>query len=388
MAESLYQNDYTPGLRGVLPGWPDASDRGSIDDSLSLTGDTAQVETYEVTSTTTTLTMVRGGVTRTFSTSGLGSNALAAAAMLAQVQADVYAHAWVTSSLNTATITLTAREPGTVGAVAYTATGATLVEATAAAAGSTHLFGLGVQYASTVGKGEAPSASTTSAVAQVWHLTPTPANTSIYYASVRLNDGREYSAKYSGDGSDTAQEVVEGLEPILNAQLPATSVVVTEDNAKLIATSEVAGTPFTVGAGSDKATATWLITESVANVVAATTTARPVAGVALYSQTAYAQPSIRRGESAGVTGYSAYDNMRVRRKGRGYLYVDGTVSRFDPVYMRLTATGSEKVGAFRADTDSGDAILMSGMRFLEAGVGTAAAPAAVLAEWDMVSLGN
>jgi len=65
---------------------------------------------------------------------------------------------------------------------------------------------------------------------------------------------------------------------------------------------------------------------------------------------------------------------------------DDSVSRFDPVYIRITATGNEKVGSVRNDSDSGDAILLSGARFLEAASGSAAAHAPVRIQFDLSGL--
>lgn len=378
-----YQTNYGTGPESgtKMPGSiPIYDGRGPSIISLTNNAKAAQVETLQATSTSYAVTLSRGGVSRTFSGTGLANANASAAALKAAIEADGIASGWVSVSVATDTVTATALQVGTDYAVAYgSATNITLTEATAASDGNAIGFGLAVMHDSTAGQGVRPTK--TSAVAQVWHLTPTVANTTTYYASVTLSDGRTYTASAVGDGSDTIQEVVELLTPLLNAQLPASTVVATEDDTKIILTAEVAGTPFTAGAGSNAAGAVWTIAESVANVTPDFT--RPIAGVAVRSSHVGSVVDFGGGEGTQATQYASGSEMAVLEAGKIVVEIDDTVSRFDPVYVRCTATGAEKIGAFRNDSDSGDAILLAGARFLEAGVGTSAAPAYVLAQFEL-----
>lgn len=351
--------------------------------SLTNNAKAAQVETLQATGTSYALTMTRGGVSRTFGASGLADATASAVHLKAAIEADGIASGWVSLSRVTDTITATSRGLGTGYDVTYgTETNITLVETVAASDGVSVGFGLAVMHSATAGKGERPTKTT--AVAQVWHLTPTVANTTTYSAFVRLSDGRTYAASAVGDGSDTVQEVVELLTPLLNAQLPASTVVVTEDNAKMILTSEVAGTPFTAGAGSNSASAVWTIAESVANVIPDFT--RPIAGFAVRSNSVAATPNYAGGDGTPASEYPSGAEMAVMAAGAIVALTDDTVSRFDPVYVRITATGNEKVGSVRNDSDSGDCILLEGARFDQAGTGTAAAHAPVRIFFDVQTL--
>lgn len=364
-------------LAGQIPLY---SGRGPVLMSLLNNSEAAQVETLQATSTSYAVTLTKGGVSRTFSGTGLANANASAAALKAAIEADGIASGWVSVSVATDTVTATALFSGSEHAVSYSgATNITLTETTAASDGASIEFGLAVMHDSTEGQGVRPTK--TAAVAQVWHLTPTVANTTTYFASVTLADGRTYSASYLGDGSDTIQEVVEGLTPLLNAQLPASTVVVTEDNAKMILTAEVAGVAFTASAGSNSASAVWTIAEATANVTSALT--RPLAGIAVRSPSIPASPTYTGGDGTPASSYPSQSEMTVIEAGVIVGLTDDTVSRFDAVYVRCTATGTEKVGSFRNDSDSGDCVLLAGARFLEAAAGTSAAHAPVKIQLEL-----
>ena len=359
-----------PLLFGMIP---QVSGRGPVLMSLLNNSEAAQVETLEFTGTSYTVILTKAGVSRTFTGTGLADATASAVHAKAAIEADGIASGWVTLTRSTVTITATARYTGAQHAVTYSATTVTLTQTVAASDGATIEFGLAVMHDSTVGQGVVPTK--TAAVAQVWHLTPTVANTTTYYATVTLSDGRSYTASAVGDGSDTIQEVVELLTPLLNAQLPALTVVVTEDNAKMILTAEVAGVAFTATAGSNSASAVWTIAESVANVTSALT--RPLAGIAAFSSAVPADVTYTGGDGTAASGYVSQTEMAVLEAGVIVVQTDDSVSRFDPVYVRCTATGTEKVGSFRNDADGGDCILLANARFLEAASGTSAAHAPV-----------
>lgn len=93
------------------------------------------------------------------------------------------------------------------------------------------------------------------AVAQVTNLTPTATNSAVY--DVKIN-GKQ-PASYTADGSAAVQEIVEGLQAILdNATTQAipefAEAVFTEDDTKIIATGLSTGKPFTIADGSGNGT--------------------------------------------------------------------------------------------------------------------------------------
>ena len=364
-------------LAGQIPSY---AGRGPVLMSLLNNSEAAQVETLQATSTSYAVTLTKGGVSRTFSGTGLANANASAAALKAAIEADGIASGWVSVSVATDTVTATALFSGSEHAVSYSgATNITLTETTAASDGASIEFGLAVMHDSTEGQGVRPTK--TSAVAKVVHLTPAAVNSAIYYVGVELSDGRKIFASYTADGSATAQEIVEGLQPAIDALMPASTVVWTEDNAKLIATSEVAGVDFTAIYGSSNSTATWTHAIDTANVTSALT--RPLAGIAVRSPSIPASPTYTGGDGTPASSYPSQSEMTVMEAGVIVGLTDDTVSRFDPVYVRCTATGSEKVGSFRNDSDSGDCILLAGARFIEAAAGTSSAHAPVKIQLEL-----
>lgn len=329
---------------------------------------TAQVVTVEATATTSSFTVTKDGFTRTFTATGLGSAALAAADLYASFRADATAFGWFSASLNSATITFTAREAGTSGDATFASvTAATVTETTAASEGSEILMGLAVMQSTTANRCQAPTAS--AAVAQISTVTPTAVNSLTYYLNVTmLLTGIGYDIVYVADGSATVQEIVEGLVAQGNALMPASSVLFSEDNSVLTATAEVAGAGFTISAGSST-TAVVTIATTTANAVAALS--RSILGIAVRDD-AIAQ-SLETPDD--TPAYPALYDVCILEQGNIWVPVDGTVAVDDPVYVRVTASGSEVAGMLRANADSGDAYLLSGARFRTAATGTAAAPA-------------
>lgn len=68
-------------------------------------------------------------------------------------------------------------------------------------------------------------------------------------------------------------------------------------------------------------------------------------------------------------------------KGIIAVEVDDTVNYGDPVFWRHTATGDERVGMFRIDADTSDAVQIGGVdtcKFMSDATGTAASPAIAL----------
>lgn len=332
---------------------------------------TAQVVTVEATSTSSSFTITKDGFTRTFSASGFGSAALAAAELLSDFRADSIAHGWFSASISSATITFTAREPGTAGDASFASvSNATVTETTAAANGAEILMGIAVMQGSTADVCQAPTA--VAAVAQVTDATPTHVNSVVYQLGVQMlsgtYSGQIYGTEYTADGSATVQEIVEAIVAGLNALLPASTVAATEDNTKVTLTAEVAGVGFNVLVGN-ATTNVWTIAAVTANVTAALT--RSILGIAVRDD------SIAQSVDTpdDTPAYPALAHVNILERGDIWVPVDGTVAVDDDVYVRVTATGSEVVGMLRANSDSGDAFILPGAVFRTAATGTAASPA-------------
>lgn len=67
------------------------------------------------------------------------------------------------------------------------------------------------------------------------------------------------------------------------------------------------------------------------------------------------------------TAYVAQDPVRVMARGRCGVLNEATVAVTDAVYVRFTVTGAEQKGAFRADSDGGDAAIPTGIRWFKGG---------------------
>jgi len=366
-------------LAGMIPRW---DGRGPQIISLLNNSKAAQIETLQCTSTSYAVTLKKGTSSRSFSATGLAGANACATHLHDAIEADGIASGWVSASVLTDTVTCTARFAGTDEDVTYSGTtNVTAVEATAASDGAAIGFGLAVMHDSTDGQCLRPTKTT--AVAQVDWATPTAVNSLTYTLGVQLNDVDTYLADYVADGTAIVQEIVEGIVAHLNAVLPASTVLAAEDNTKVTLTAEVAGTPFTTVVGTST-TAVWAIVHTTPNTTPGFT--RPLAGFAVRSDHIGAAVNYSGGDGTGASEYDAGTDVAVMEAGALAVETDDTVSRFDPVYVRITATGTEKVGSVRNDSDSGDCILLSGARFLDAAVGTSAAHATVRIQFDLSTL--
>ena len=92
--------------------------------------------------------------------------------------------------------------------------------------------------------------------AQVSNLTPTAADTTVYTLAINTKQ----LATYTSGGGATVQQIVEALQPLLEATVESTLIPeateiasYTEDNTKIVATGLPSGKPFTIantGAGT------------------------------------------------------------------------------------------------------------------------------------------
>jgi hypothetical protein len=217
---------------------------------------------------------------------------------------------------------------------------------TSASTGAELDFGLLV-CRSTDGSGVAVPAPV-AAVAKVVHATPALEAEKEYNLGVVFN-GTIYLASYTSANPGTVKAIVEALVADLNAQLPASSVVATEDDTKVILTAEVAGADFDVLVGNEGTTGIWTLAVSVANVAAGFT--QQFAGVVQYVPN---RPfgNIQPDETLDV----------LTESGKVWLTPENAPSLItDTVYCRHTVSSllaSWKPGRIRFDSDSGKAVAL------------------------------
>lgn len=227
-------------------------------------------------------------------------------------------------------------------------------------------FGVAVCQPTTEGECLLPSVTTVAAVAQVMTLTPVAVNNAKYNVALTGDwdgDGEPetYVAEYLADASATVAEIVDGLVAQINALMPASSVLAANSADTLLLTAEVAGTPFEARGGSDNASATWTNASTTANVEASTTLDNPFLGVALRNPHTELDAS---GDSYHQAGHA----LPVRIQGPVPVRISASASPSPSasVYVRHTVTDSttQKLGEFCTGTESGNAVLVSGARWL------------------------
>ena len=169
---------------------------------------------------------------------------------------------------------------------------------------------------------------------------------------------KSYSADVIYDTSEA--QTITNITNALNAVLPASSVEVVNTTGVLVLTAEVAGVGFDVTGGvTESGTAAAItFTETVANVIP------NGGGVALKSHTIEQNAS-------GVSEYGMGDTFSGLTEGKCYVLLDSgiTVAEGDACFVRVTATGTEQVGAFSNVSDSGDNLPISSYGFKGVWVG-------------------
>lgn len=354
----MSQTNY--GLNSSRPGLPGlcVDLAGAVQRSALATGAVAQVSTVTVNSATNSqdyvLTVTFGGTdySVTYTSDGTATTAEIAAGLEAAADADANINALINASSASNVLTLTGRYRGESFTLSVTpAADVTLATGTAAAAAGAIPFGRGcVLDASNTDGVELPD--TANDTLKVVHATPVAENNAIYDLSLVADldfDGinEVYTASYSADGSATVKEIVEALQAALDAQMPANTIAITEDDAKLIFTSELPNLDFNVTGVELGATATWTIATATALV--------PLRfkGVSLHSHRVET-------DSDGATQYSGGDVVSLLQKGDIWVEVDDAItpSLGDPVFVRASASSSEALGAFRDSQDGADCIFL------------------------------
>ena len=176
----------------------------------------------------------------------------------------------------------------------------------------------------------------------------TLASGDVLYATITGDlDGtgvKSYSARtvFRTDAATTLTAFVAAL----NGVLPANSVIAAVDTNDITFTAEVAGLSFDVSASYDDAGGTpgsFTVTATIPNVI-------PFGGgVALKSHTI-------EQNADGESEYGMGDTFSGLTEGKCYVLLDSgiTVAEGDACFVRVTATGTEQVGAFSNVSDSGD----------------------------------
>jgi phage tail sheath gpL-like len=326
-------------------------------------GGVAQVTTVQVTgavnSAVHSLLITYDGNTETVSITADGSATVneVAAALEAAIDANPNLGGLFVAGVSTDTITLTGRVPGL--AWITTAGGsltATITDTTAAASATAIPFGRGVVQRESYPH-ECLLPSTANDTLKVVHATPTATNSATYDVAVSfdLGDGqgrRTVTASYTADGSATVQEIVEALQVKLDSGFPANSIAVTEDDAKIIFTSEVPNLDFVVTATAS--TTAWTVT------VATEIVPLRFLGVSVYSA------SVPQ-DANGTTAYQGGDALSILTNGEIAVELDAgiTPSVGDPVWCRASASGSEVLGAFRDAQDAADCIYIPNAQWVD-----------------------
>lgn len=315
--------------------------------SKALGGKAKQVSTVTVDNAvdSTDYTVTVEGVALTVN-SGAGSSV---GSIAEQIKDAINAHAslgnLVVATRASGVVTVTSRNKGESFSISDADANLTTATTTTASTGDTLEFGCAA-ILDPSNPSECLTPDTTAVPAKVVHATPTAVNSTIYRLIVTIltgqRAGQSYSAPYTSDGDAAVKEIVEGLAAAINALLPAATVAVTEDDTKLILTSEVPGDDFAVTVEGG----TWTISTSVE------AGGRRFLGVAERDNK---QPYDRN--TTGDARFDAGDVVGIVEKGFVWVRFEGTTPTLgtSKVFVRTTAAGSEVYGAFRAaDNDSGD----------------------------------
>lgn len=165
-------------------------------------------------------------------------------------------------------------------------------------------------------------------------LTPVVVNTTLYGVNINF-DGLWIHSEFTSDGSATAKEIVEGLAADINTNMPANTVVATEDDATLTLTSEIPGIPFELAIDGVLLTTT---SDNAGNAMTDFNKAARGATVYVYSVESIDEDTVH---------YPAGSVMSVIRKGRIMVPTEAAISAVDPVYCRHTADGAlDVLGGF------------------------------------------
>lgn len=178
--------------------------------------------------------------------------------------------------------------------------------------------------------------STSKLGAMQFTVTPSEVNDATYYMTV-IWDGVPYTGTIVADASATVKEIVEAMVAELDPKLPASSVLLTEDDQKIIATSEIVGMPFEVLAWGDVAGADMVVARSDSHGAWADID-KVLAGAALEDQT------VPGTTGTTILSYPGGSPMSVRKDGTlGVKVEDAAVEVGDDVWIGVGSGHEGKV---------------------------------------------
>lgn len=306
------------------------------------------------------------GEERTITKVAVGANATDIGSELASAaNGDLRVGAAIIVTANAGTLTFEGLTPGE----SFTVTesdaklGTPSTTQSAAKAGAIP-FGRGVvRVADKTGQVELPDNA--NAGAKVVTVTPsTPTNNEIHKVIITADfngDGKTESVPFVlQDAAITAKRLVEGLAAAINAYCPTNTIEATEDDSVLTLTGEVEGFDFEVSAvvtddGGGAATG---------SLAVATTTA--LTKLAFLGVSAHSH-QLADEDNDGEAVWPAHKGLEVVNEGLIFVELeDGQTPAMDAaVYLRMEATGSEKLGTWRTDSDGGDAMRIDRARWAE-----------------------
>jgi len=324
------------------------------------------------------------GVDVTINT-GTGLALAAIGAALAEaINAEPLVRGQVRATFDTATLTLTGLTPGLAFTVSIASDPDSVLSSvtTTTAAGSAAVIPFGrcvIRTGTNTGESEPLVALAASAL-----LTAQVITTPIAFVDAAVITIRVYEIRGAekillaevSEASATSQDVtVDALVALLNAALPAASVLAAADNASataIVYTAEVAGLEFDVEtfAGHEGATLPAVSKAYTTGPSASTSIHRALAGISLYSHVDPAPVGSDVGEYAGNAG------VLVASKGKVWVESDEAVSAGGTCYIELGVT-ADNGQLFAADSATRLALARDRVRWERDGVATADSIAAV-----------
>lgn len=329
---------------------------------VNASGSVVEIVTVvNVAANTTVYSMTVNGFAISFTSDGGATQAEISDGLAAAAAADALINSMLIATVPGNDLILTARHADSTIEVVSTGAGSlTPTTSPTAAAADT------LDYARVVFRDVAtprgvilPSASLLTAQEVV--LTPTAENTITYTVSVTTS-GVTYLATYLSDGSATDAEIVNGLLALLNAQLPALSVLAANDGDTLKLTAEVVGVPFTYGFGATSATAIWAVSGVVND--SSTDVVRMIEGVTFIGDNKEARTI--GGDDAK---FAPNDDVDVATWTDIYMTVSGATEASD-VYLGLSGAEAGKI--FTAASSTRRLLPSTLARFVEASIGSIA----------------
>uniref|UniRef100_A0A6M3KYF9 Tail protein n=1 Tax=viral metagenome TaxID=1070528 RepID=A0A6M3KYF9_9ZZZZ len=328
-------NTMVPARAGQL------ADAGYCDTHTLINEDplTGQVDTITTDTNTNvhTYTFKCEGVTISYLSDASASVAEIAAGLAAAFNAEPLVNGLAEATYTATTTVFTARVAGVGWTLSDVDAKCTLVNTTANDESDPIGFGLAV-VSDSANDGYGKLGKTANLAYKAVTLTPVLANTTVYNVGVTFR-GTTYWADITSDADATAKEICDAMTPALNASLPAASVIVTDDDAAMTLTAEIAGEPFEITYD----TALW--TYAAVTVTEATDINRAFRGVSV-------RDSKQVTDATGVTQYAGGSAMGVLKKGRIVVDTPSVVTHGDAVYVTATGTFTPTAASTTPKLDS------------------------------------